>query len=136
MSVPRNDFESKEVSMVYDGKSYTVTNKKTGGKRMAFWFYTSRFEQKWKIVERELQLYSDSDISLQMSLNEEGRGGYFKAGLWGIPNEKLEKELELRENEAPVQIVGSYQEARTVMLKELGLPSYATLQAHKRKEAA
>lgn len=133
-----NDFESNEVSITYNGGRLVVKNKKTGESRYARSFFSpsTGYCEAWKVFSRELQEVSDSDISMQISLNEEEPGHYFKFALWGVPTEELYAELEARENDPPVPVVNNRSSAIKIMLKELGLPTYETLKRHKKKSAA
>ena len=131
-----NDLESSEASITYNGGRLVVKNKKTGKSMYSRSFFSpaTNYREKWKICRRELEEVSDSDIQLQICLNEEGKGGFVNYVLWGVPTEELLAEQEAREKESPIPAADSMREAMKVILKELGLPTYETLRRHMKKE--
>ena len=82
-----NDLESSEASITYNGGRLVIKNKKTGKSMYSRSFFSpaTNYREKWKICRRELEEVSDSDIQLQICLNEEGEGGFVNYVLLFLP---------------------------------------------------
>ena len=128
----RTDFKSKEADIIISyARTIYVKNKKTGQELIAKRGPSVRHP--WECFQNDLCSYPDKDIWDQIDLNDEDPGSCFHMGLCGYSNEELYAELEARKTRPAPHCEDDRDKMIAYMLKEVGLPSIATLRKHKNK---